>query len=186
MSNLERKVNAMIRLQLAQDESEKEAALAELKQLNASTDTEPVMNDRDVLAEEMIHDLLAKVGVPTANLGHKYLVYGIAEAVKNPNLTDNMTYRFYPEIARRFDRTSARVERAIRHGDEFAFRFDSTSARAERAIRHSIELAFTYGDATELDEIFGATISAEKGKVVVGEFVSRLANIVRIQLRKVA
>ena len=73
MSNLERKVNAMIRLQLAQDESEKEAALAELKKLSASADAEPVMNDRDVLAEEMIHDLLAKVGVHTANLGHKYL-----------------------------------------------------------------------------------------------------------------
>lgn len=165
MSNLERKVNAMIRLQLASDESEKEAALAELKQLSTAADTELVKNDRDVLAEEMIHELLKKVGVPTANLGHKYLVYGIGEAVKNPDLTDNMTYGFYPKIA---------------------FRFDSASARAERAIRHSIELALTYGDATELDEIFGATIIAEKGKVVVGEFVSRLANIVRIQLRKVA
>lgn len=164
MSNLERKVNAMIRLQLAQDESEKEAALAELKKLSTAADEEPV-NDRDVLAEEMIHELLKKVGVPSANLGHKYLVYGIGEAVKNPDLTDNMTYGFYPKIA---------------------FRFDSTYARAERAIRHSIELAFTYGDATELDEIFGATIRAEKGKVVVGEFVSRLANIVRIQLRKAA
>ena len=165
MSNLERKVNAMIRLQLAQDESEKEAALAELKQLSTAADTELVKNDRDVLAEEMIHDLLAKVGVPTANLGHKYLVYGIAEAVKNPNLTYNMTYRFYPEIARRFD---------------------TTSARAERAIRHGVELSFLYGDATELDKIFGCTISTEKGKVVVTEFVARLANIVRIQMRKVA
>lgn len=164
MSNLERKVNAMIRLQLASDESEKEAALAELKQLSTAADTESV-KDRDVLAEEMIHDLLAKVGVPTANLGHKYLVYGIAEAVKNPNLTDNMTYRFYPEIARRFD---------------------TTSARAERAIRHGVELSFLYGDATELDKIFGCTISAEKGKVVVTEFVARMANIVRIQMRKVA
>ena len=49
MSNLERKVNAMIRLQLASDESEKEAALAELKLLSTAADTEPV-KDRDVLA----------------------------------------------------------------------------------------------------------------------------------------
>lgn len=164
MSNLERKVNAMIRLQLAQDSSEKEAALAELKLLSTAADTEPV-KDRDVLAEEMIHELLKKVGVPTANLGHKYLVYGIGEAVKKPDLTDNMTYGFYPKIA---------------------FRFDSTSARVERAIRHGVELAFTYGDITVLDEIFGATISGQKGKVVVSEFVARLANIVRIQLRKAA
>lgn len=165
MSNLERKVNAMIRLQLAQDESEKEAALAELKQLSASTDTEPVMNDRDVLAEEIIHELLKKVGVPTANLGHKYLVYGIREVVKNPSLTDNMVFGFYPKIAQQFDSTASRVERAIRHG---------------------VELAFTYGDITVLDEIFGATISGQKGKVVVSEFVARLANIVRIRLRKKA
>ena len=165
MSNLERKVNAMIRLQLASDESEKEAALAELKQLSASTDTEPVMNDRDVLAEEMIHELLKKVGVHTANLGHKYLVYGIGEAIKNPNLTDSMTDAFYPKIAMQF-RTSC--------------------TRAERAIRYCIEFAFAYCDMTVLYEIFGPTISVEKNKVTVTEFVARLANIVRIQMRKVA
>lgn len=174
MSDLERKVNAMIRLQLAEDESEKEAALAELKQLSATGYPEEVNEDRDcsrredkrdVLAEEMIHELLKKAGCPAANLGHKYLVYGIREVVKNPSLTDNMVFGFYPKIAQQFD---------------------TTASRAERAIRHNIECAFLYGNFDDLEELFGNAINTEKGKVVVTEFVARLANIVRIRLRKTA
>lgn len=165
MSNLERKVNAMIRIQLASDESEKEAALAELKQLSTFDDAEPAKNYWDVLAEEMIHELLAKIGVPTANLGHKYLVYGICEVVKNPGLTDIMLCGFYPRVA---------------------MEFDTSPSRVERAIRNSIEISFTHGDFNALLELFGNSLTAEKGKVTVTEFVARLANIVRIQLRKTA
>jgi two-component system response regulator (stage 0 sporulation protein A) len=164
MSNLERKVNAMIRLQLAQDESEKEAALAELKRLSTSDDAELVI-DLDLRMEEIIHELLKKAGCPAANLGHKYLVYGIKEVVKDPGLIDRMVYGFYPKIAQHFD---------------------TTATRAERAVRHSIECAFMYGSIDEQKGIFGNSINPEKGKVVVSEFVARLANIVRIQLRKTA
>lgn len=164
MSNLERKVNAMIRLQLAQDESEKEAALAELKQLSASNDTEPVI-DLDVRMEEIIHELLKKIGCPAANLGHKYLVYGIKEVVKNPDLTDNMISLFYPLIA---------------------LQFDSTATRVDRSIRNSIETAFKYGDFNVLEELFGNSINEKKRKVTATEFVARMANVVRIQLRKTA
>lgn len=55
--------------------------------------------------------------------------------------------------------------------------FGSTPSRVERAMRGAIECAWERGDPTTIDHCFGYTISADKGKPTVGEFVSRMARV---------
>lgn len=58
-----------------------------------------------------------------------------------------------------------------------AKQFNSTPSRVERAMRHAIECAWERGDPGTIDSCFGYTISADKGKPTVGEFVSRMARV---------
>ena len=64
--------------------------------------------------------------------------------------------------------------------------FNSTAARVERSIRHLVEVTWTRGDLTILDRYFGNTISPDKGKPTNGEFIARIANVVRERLRETA
>jgi two-component system response regulator (stage 0 sporulation protein A) len=51
--------------------------------------------------------------------------------------------------------------------------------RVERAIRHSIETALMFCDPDYIKEIFGGTISPNKGKPTNSEFIARLARLCR-------
>lgn len=58
-----------------------------------------------------------------------------------------------------------------------AKQFNSTPSRVERTMRHAIECAWERGDPYTIDSCFGYTISADKGKPTVSEFVSRMARV---------
>lgn len=60
---------------------------------------------------------------------------------------------------------------------EIAKLFDSTASRGERAMRHAIETAFERGDYDTINSCFGYSLSADKSKPTVGEFVSRMARV---------
>ena len=62
----------------------------------------------------------------------------------------------------------------------------STPARVERAIRHLIEVTWFRGDLDILEKYFGNTVSASRGKPTNGEFIARMANVVRQRLREAA
>ena len=63
--------------------------------------------------------------------------------------------------------------------------FETTPARVERAIRNLIEVTWTRGDIDVLDQYFGNTISASRGKPTNGEFIARIANVVKARMREV-
>ena len=67
-----------------------------------------------------------------------------------------------------------------------AARFDTTAARVERAIRHLVEVTWSRGDLKVLERYFGNTVSPEKGKPTNGEFIARLANIVKLRMKEAA
>ena len=69
--------------------------------------------------ENRIKTLLLKIGVDPSLLGYNYLV----EAIKICYADNNVLYRgmtkiLYPEVAKIFDTTPSRVERAMRHSIE--------------------------------------------------------------------
>lgn len=100
---------------------------------------------------------LRELGVPASLSGYRYLKEAINQAAADQSLVRRLTTGLYPAVADVFQTTPSRVERAM---------------------RHSIETAWTRGDLETLHKRFGYTISAEKGRPTVGEFVALAAEYV--------
>ena len=66
---------------------------------------------------------------------------------------------------------------------EIAYKFNTTPSRVERAIRHAIEVAWGRGDQKTVENIFGYTISAAKGKPTNSEFIAMIADKLRLELK---
>ena len=66
---------------------------------------------------------------------------------------------------------------------QIAQRFTTTPSRVERAIRHAIEVAWGRGEPAIMENIFGYTISASKGKPTNSEFIAMIADKLRLELK---
>ena len=69
---------------------------------------------------------------------------------------------------------------------EVAKRFNTTPSRVERAIRHAIEVAWDRGDLETLQKYFGYTVSNAKGKPTNSEFIAMIADRIRLNRRRSA
>ncbi len=112
----------------------------------------------EVRVTEVIH----QVGVPAHIKGYQYLREAIMMAVEDMEAVSAITKVLYPSIAKKFKTTSSRVERAI---------------------RHAIEVAWDRGDIETLQSYFGYTVSGVKGKPTNSEFISMIADRLRLQMR---
>ena len=115
--------------------------------------------------EYQIRRILLELGAPDHLAGHPYAVRAIELVIGNRLYINSITFGLYPQLA---------VE------------FDTTAARVERAIRHLIEVTWCRGDLDTLEKYFGNTISASRGKPTNGEFIARLANVVKGNLQLAA
>ena len=86
----------------------------------------------------------------------------IMMVVNNVEIINQITKGLYPQIATKFKTTPSRVERAI---------------------RHAIEVAWGRGDQQVVENIFGYTISASKGKPTNSEFIAMIADKLRLELK---
>ena len=153
MSNLEKKVDALIRLCTAGgDEEQKKSALDELEVL--MNETPSTGND----AERVIRTLLMELGVPEHILGHGYTVTALMALHEDPALLHEITGRLYPLVGEKHN---------------------TTGSRAERAIRHGIEVAWERMDLETMVRCFGCTVNPNKGKPTNSEFLARCSSIVR-------
>ena len=66
---------------------------------------------------------------------------------------------------------------------KIAAKFNTTPSRVERAIRHAIEVAWGRGEQDIVQNIFGYTISAAKGKPTNSEFIAMIADKLRLELK---
>lgn len=62
-----------------------------------------------------------------------------------------------------------------------AKKYQTTASRVERAIRHAIEVAWNRGNTDTLYELFGYTISNGKGKPTNSEFIALIADNIRLK-----
>lgn len=106
----------------------------------------------------IIHD----VGVPAHIKGYQYLREAIIMSVNDNEMLNSITKILYPSIAKKFQTTPSRVERAI---------------------RHAIEVAWNRGRMDTIDELFGYTINAEKGKPTNSEFIALIADKIRLEYK---
>ena len=115
-----------------------------------------------VALEVRVTEVIHQVGVPAHIKGYQYLREAIMMAVEDIESVSAITKVLYPSIAKKFHTTSSRVERAI---------------------RHAIEVAWDRGDLETLQSYFGYTVSGVKGKPTNSEFISMIADRLRLQMR---
>lgn len=109
----------------------------------------------DGALKNLVTAVIHEIGVPAHIKGYQYLREAIMIAVGDMEVINAVTKVLYPEVARRFDTTPSRVERAI---------------------RHAIEVAWDRGDLETLQKYFGYTVSNTKGKPTNSEFIAMIAD----------
>jgi two-component system response regulator (stage 0 sporulation protein A) len=104
--------------------------------------------------------IIHQVGVPAHIKGYQYLREAILMVIEEMSLLGAVTKELYPSIARKYNTTPSRVERAI---------------------RHAIELAWERGNLEIIDRLFGYTVRVDKGKPTNSEFIAMIADKLRLE-----
>lgn len=118
-------------------------------------------NKRESL-ETRVTNMLHEIGIPAHIKGYHYLRDAIMMAVEDMDVLNAITKILYPTVAKKYQTTSSRVERAI---------------------RHAIEVAWSRGKLDTLDELFGYTVSTGKGKPTNSEFIALIADTIQLEYR---
>ena len=113
--------------------------------------------------ESRVTNMLHEIGIPAHIKGYHYLRDAIIMAVKDMDVLNAITKILYPTVAKKYQTTSSRVERAI---------------------RHAIEVAWSRGKLDTLDELFGYTVSTGKGKPTNSEFIALIADTIQLEYKK--
>lgn len=112
--------------------------------------------------ESEVTYILREIGVPANIRGYHYLRHAITMAVNDLDVLNSITKELYPSIAKKFNTTSSRVERAI---------------------RHAIEVACNRGSVETMHKLFSYTINNNKGKPTNSEFIALIADRLRLNLK---
>ena len=118
-------------------------------------------NDKTSI-EALVTGIIHEIGVPAHIKGYQYLREAIIIAVNDMDVINAITKVLYPQVAKTFQTTPSRVERAI---------------------RHAIEVAWDRGDLDTLQRFFGYTVSNTKGKPTNSEFIALIADKLQLQLK---
>ncbi len=107
------------------------------------------------ILEEKISNIFITVGIPAHIKGYQFLREAIKMAIDEPEIINSITKKLYPAIAERFDTSSSKVERAI---------------------RHAIEVAWNRGKIENINSIFGLKVYTSNDKPTNGEFIALVAD----------
>lgn len=105
--------------------------------------------------DERITSIFLSIGIPAHIKGYQFLKEAIKLVIKKPEIINSITKQLYPSIARNFETSPSKVERAI---------------------RHAIEVAWNRGRIENLNTIFGYNIYTKNDKPTNGEFIALIAD----------
>lgn len=109
--------------------------------------------------ESQVTKVIHQIGVPAHIKGYQYLRTAILMTIRDNDIINSVTKILYPSVAKQYQTTSSRVERAI---------------------RHAIEIAWDRGDIDVLNSYFGYTVQTSRGKPTNSEFIAMIADNVRL------
>lgn len=109
--------------------------------------------------ESQVTKIIHQIGVPAHIKGYQYLRTAILMTIEDNEVINSVTKILYPSVAKQYQTTSSRVERAI---------------------RHAIEVAWDRGDVDTLNAYFGYTIQNTRGKPTNSEFIAMIADNLRL------
>lgn len=110
--------------------------------------------------ESQVTQVIHQIGVPAHIKGYQYLRSAIIMAINDTEIINYVTKMLYPSVAKKYQTTSSRVERAI---------------------RHAIEVAWDRGDIETLNSYFGYTIQNNRGKPTNSEFIAMISDNLRLK-----
>ena len=123
-------------------------------------------NEKEYFSENSLENevtaIIRDLGIPAHIKGYQYIREGIIMSINDMNILNYITKLLYPNIAKKYKTTSSSVERAI---------------------RHAIEVAWSRGKIEVIEEMFGYTVSAGKGKPTNSEFIALIADKLRIEYK---
>ena len=105
---------------------------------------------------------IQQLGVPAHIKGYQYIRDAITMVIDDMDTINSITKYLYPTVAKHYNTTASRVERAI---------------------RHAIEVAWDRGNPDVLNELFGYTILGSKGKPTNSEFIALIADKIRLDMK---
>ena len=112
--------------------------------------------------ETQVTKIIHQIGVPAHIKGYQYLRTAILMTIKDSDIINSVTKVLYPSVAKQYQTTTSRVERAI---------------------RHAIEVAWDRGDVDTLNSYFGYTIQNNRGKPTNSEFIAMIADNLRLKYK---
>ena len=117
------------------------------------------VSDKEMDLRIKISDMLHNLGVPSHIRGYQYIRDGIVMMYEEPDMLKGITKEIYPELA---------------------LKYNTTTSRVERAIRHAIEVSWSRGDYQLMDKYFGNSIDYDKSKPTNAEFIITLTDRLRL------
>lgn len=116
-------------------------------------------NKIEIEVSTLLHDL----GIPSHVRGYQYIREGVMLLYANDGVTSLVTKEIYPKIDNKYQTTSSRVERAI---------------------RHAIEISWTRGDIKLMEDIFGNSVDFDRSRPTNSEFLSTLADRFKLNTKE--
>ncbi len=117
------------------------------------------VNEDDL--ERRIFKFQTQLGIRSNIKGYNYIKTAITLAYNDSTILESVTKRLYPDIAKIYNTTASRVERAI---------------------RHAIETAWMNGNVEVINDIFGYSVCADKAKPTNSEFIAHVVNAMQMNL----
>ena len=118
---------------------------------------------RALLDELTVTEILHQIGVPAHIKGYQYLREAVRMVLDDHDLINRITKELYPGIARRFDTSASKVERAM---------------------RHAIEVAWARGRLEAVNQMYGYRVFAPEDRPTIGEFIALVSD--KISVKKTA
>ena len=117
------------------------------------------VNEDDL--DRRIFKFQTQLGIRSNIKGYNYIKTAITLAYNDSTILESVTKRLYPDIAKIYNTTASRVERAI---------------------RHAIETAWMNGNVDVINDIFGYSVCADKAKPTNSEFIAHVVNAMQMNL----
>jgi two-component system, response regulator, stage 0 sporulation protein A len=131
-----------------------------IKRSNNNTINKQPAENKPKNLDASITSIIHEIGVPAHIKGYLYLREAISMVYNDIELLGSITKVLYPDIAKKYNTTASRVERAI---------------------RHAIEVAWSRGNIESISNLFGYTVSMSKAKPTNSEFIAMVADKLRLE-----
>lgn len=111
--------------------------------------------------EQLISHMMLDMGVPAHLKGYRYVRTAVLIAEEDMKVVGSVTKLLYPEIAKQYNTTDCKVERAI---------------------RNAIEISWERGNKETFERLFGYCVKSGNGRPTNSEYIAAIADTIRVQI----